>query len=416
MIGLGVNAVIGQGIFLLPGLAAALLGPASIVALLVASLLAFMIALCFAEVDSRFKTTGGAYAYARGAFGPFVGFEVGWMLCVVCVVSWAALATGFTLVVGYFFPQVTEGWLQPAVAISLMTVMVLINLRGAKVGGVVSTVCSAAKLVPLLVFVVAGLYAFDPQKFAPFAPHGYDKLAEGVLLLLYALVGFESSVVPAGEMENPQKAVPLSLISVMTLVVVIYAGVFVACISLHPSLAGAKSPVSDAAATAFGTGGANLIAIGIIISVLGINAAQVLTGPRKLFAMAERGDLPEFLALVDEESGVPRNAILVSFAISVVLVLSGTFKSLAVLGVLARFAQYITTCAALIVYRWRDTQEGVVQGFRVPGGPAIAVATIGLIIWLIIQTPLEKLGWGLLALLLGIPFYFLSRDKEEAAE
>lgn len=414
VIGLGVNAVIGQGIFLLPGLAAALLGPASLAALIVASILAFMIALCFAEVGSRFKTTGGAYAYSREAFGPFVGFEVGWMLCVVCVVSWAALANGFTLVLGFFFPQVTEAPLQQIVALTIMTLMVLVNLKGAKVGGALSTFCSVAKLVPLVIIVGAGIYAFDSSKFVPFAPLGYLNFPEAVLLMLYPLVGFESSVVPAGEMENPNKAVPIALISVMALVFFVYIGVLVACLSIHPELAGAKNPVAESAGHLFGSWGASFIAAGIVISVLGINAAQALVGPRKVYAMAERGDLPQKFAEVDKNSGVPRNAILVTWVVSAVLTVSGQFVALAKLGVLARFVQYIATCLALFVFRARDKKyPDVPKGFRVPGGPVVAVLTLVLIGWLIVETPQEQLLQGLLAMVVGIPFYFMRKPKEE---
>jgi len=410
VVGLGVNAVVGQGIFLLPGLAVALLGPASLVALFVAALLAFLIALCFAEVGSRFKTTGGAYAYAREAFGPFVGFEVGWMLCVVCVVSWAALANGFTLVLGYFFPEVMSGFLQKFVALTLMTLMVMVNLRGAKTGGLLSTFCSIAKLIPLIVFVVAGVSTFSVAKLQPFAPQGYGNLAEGVLLLLYAFVGFESSVVPAGEMEDPKKAVPLSLISVMALVCVLYGGVFLACLLLHPSLAGSEAPVAEAAEALFGSTGASLIAGGIVISVLGINAAQALVGPRKIFAMAERGDLPDFLARVDQRTGVPKNAILATFGVAAVLALTGSFKELAVLGVLARFVQYIATSLAL--FKFRALDKGTPQGFRVPGGPVISAVTLLLIIWLMANVEPIKLAYGLLAMLVAVPLYFL-RDQSE---
>lgn len=411
VIGLGVNAVIGTGIFLQPGEAAALMGPATIVALMVASLLAFMIALCFAEVGSRFKATGGAYLYAREAFGPFVGYLVGWMLCVVCVVSWAALSNAFTVVLAHFFPEVGEGWLQPVVAVTLMTLMVIVNVKSTKVAGTFSTICSMAKLVPILVFIAVGLYSFNPAKFTPLAPHGWGNMAETVLILLYMLVGFESSVVPAGEMENPKRAVPISLISVMALVVFIYLGVLIACFSLHPSLAGSKTPVTEAATAFFGTTGASLIAAGVVLSVLGINAAQALTGPRKLFAMAERGDLPEFLSHVDPVTGVPRNAIIVAFLISVGLTLSGTFEELAKLGVLARFVQYLATCGALFVYRRRDRTKGVTKGFRVPGGEAVALLTIILILWLISQTPWDELWKGLLALFLALPMYAVTRDK-----
>ena len=328
------------------------------------------------------------------------------MLCVVCVISWAALANGFTLVLGFFYPQVTEGSLQQIVVVGLMTTMALINVRGAKLGGMISTVCSVAKLIPLIAFVLAGVYAFDSAKFVPFAPQGYGNLADGVLLLLYALVGFESSVVPAGEMENPKKAVPLSLISVMSLVCIIYTGVFIACISLHPELAGSKAPVAEAAVEIFGEFGSKFIALGIVISVLGINAAQALVGPRKVYAMAERGDLPSYFAKVDPKTGVPARAIWVTYAVAVALALSGSFAELAKLGVLARFVQYIATCGAVFVFRARD-KGGEPQGFRVPGGPIIAAVTIGLILWLMFNTPTEKLLWGLVAMALSLPFYVL---------
>jgi len=409
VVGLGVNTVVGQGIFLLPGLAFALLGPASLLALLLACVLCFLLALCFAEVASRFESTGGAYRYAKEAFGPLVGFEVGWMLCIVCVISWAALANGFTLVLAYFIPAVAEGPLQSWVAVGLMTLMALINLQGAKMGSRLSTVLSVAKLVPLLIFVAVGLLAFEPSRFTPVAPEGYENLAEGVLLLLYALVGFETSVVPAGEMEHPKRAIPQALISVMALVSFLYMGVFVACISLHPDLGGSASPVSEASVFGLGTTGANFIAAGIVLSVLGINAAQALVGPRNIYAMAERGDLPEFLAELHPRTGVPQKAILATLVCAIVVSLSGTFAELAKLGVLARFVQYVATCLALVVLRKRN--PGV--GFAVPGGPLIALVCIGLIVWLISATDPSKLLWGVATMLLGIPFYLFSRRPEK---
>lgn len=409
VVGLGVNTVVGQGIFLLPGLAFALLGPSSLVALLIAGLLAFLIALVYSEVGSGFQSTGGAYRYAKEAFGPLAGFEVGWMLCVVCVASWAALANGFTLVLAYFWPAAGQGVLQSVIAVSLMILMATINLQGAKMGSRLSTILSVVKLVPLLVFIAAGLWAFDASKFSPLLPPLDGRLAEGVLLLLYAFVGFETAVVPAGEMKDPKRAIPLALISVLSLVCLVYVGVFAACISLHPELSGAESPVSDAAAVALGGLGGNFIAAGIVLSVLGINAAQALVGPRNIYAMAERGDLPKALAQVDSKTGVPRNAIVATLVVSALVSLSGSFAQLAVLGVLARFVQYISTCLALIVLRQRDVE----RGFVLPGGPFIALVTIALIVCLMVNTAPETLLAGLVAMVLGLPFYYLSRKQAE---
>jgi amino acid transporter len=413
VIGLGVNAVIGQGIFLLPGLAAAIVGPAAILALLLAAALAFLIALCFAEVGGRFEATGGAYVYAREAFGPFVGFEVGWMLCCVGIISWAALANGFTVVLARFIPAVGEGWLQPVVAIGLMTALMAVNMFGAKMGASVSTFFSVAKLLPMLAFIAVGLMFIDGELYAPFTPKGLGGLGEATLLLLYAFVGFESAVVPAGEMKDPQKAVPIALVTVMSVVCVVYAAIFMVTVGTLPEVAGHGNPVAAASERFMGPVGGVLIAAGIVVSVFGINSGAALVSPRKIYALAERGDLPGALARVDEKSGAPRAAIFVTFIIAAGLSLTGSFKDLALLGVVARFVQYIPTCLAVLVLRER---RGPAAGFKVPLGPVIPLAAVGLCIWLIANTAGDKILGGLIALALGIPFYLLARRRQRASQ
>lgn len=411
---LGVNAVIGQGIFLLPGLAAAILGPASLVSLLFAAAIALLIALCFAEVGSRFRATGGAYVYARETFGPFVGFEVGWMLCCVGIISWAALANGFTVVLARFVPAVGEGWLQPVTAIGLMALLGALNLRGAKMGATVSTFFSIAKLVPVVLFVAIGLFHVERGLYEPFAPKGYGALAEGTLLMLYAFVGFESSVVPAGEMQNPQKAVPRALMTVMAVVCAAYLLVFVVTIGTFPDVAGHGNPVAAASEQFLGPIGGLLIAGGIVVSVFGINAGAALVSPRKVYALAESGDLPRVVARIDPKTGTPRVAIVVTFVAAAALSLTGSVKDLAILGVLARFVQYIPTCLAVIVLRRRDEGDAR-RGFRVPLGPVIPLLAVALCGWLIVNTETDKLVAGSIALGAGVPFYFLAQRRKRRA-
>jgi len=413
---LGVNAVIGQGIFLLPCLAAAILGPASLVALILAAVVAFLIALCFAEVGTRFSSTGGAYVYARETFGSFVGFEVGWMLCWVGIISWAALANGFTVVLARFVPAVGEGWLQPVVAIGLMAVLGAVNLFGAKMGAALSTFFSIAKLLPVAVFITLGCFQMQGALFHPFAPLGYEGLAEGTVLLLYAFVGFESSVVPAGEMKNPQRAVPIALMSVMALVCVVYVLVFVVTIGTLPDVATQGNPVAAASERFMGPTGGILIALGIVVSVFGINTGAALVSPRKIYALAERGDLPTALSRVHPATGTPRVAIFVTFLAAAALSLTGTVRDLAILGVVARFVQYIPTCIAVIVLRYRHRDDPDKKGFRVPLGPVIPVLAVILCLWLIVNTEPEKLLWGGCALVLGLPFYWLARRRQRRGE
>ena len=414
VVSLGINGVIGQGIFLLPGKAAGMMGPAAGVALLLGGVLCFLIALCFAEVSARFDTTGGAYVYAREAFGDFVGFEVGWMTCCVGIISWAALSNGFTLVLSHFIPAVAEGWVQSVVALGVITVLTAVNWMGANWGAAVVKFFTVAKMVPLTLFIVVGVFFIDVGNFEPFAPQGTAPIAETTMLLLYAYAGFETLVVPAGEMENPQKNVPRALFIVMAIVTVVYMGIFGVAVGTFGGIAGHANPVAAASAAFMGPVGGTLIAVGICLSVFGTNSGSALVNPRRFFALSERGDLPPFLSRTDPGSGAPRNAIALTWLLACALSLSGTFVELAVLGVLARFAQYIPTCIALLVFRRRDASPG--PGFRVPGGAFIPVLTVILCVALLANTDPTRLIKGGIALLVGIPLYFLSRRAGWSAQ
>ena len=407
VVSLGINGVIGQGIFLLPGKAAGMMGPAAGLALLLGGVLCFLIALCFAEVSARFDTTGGAYVYAREAFGDFVGFEVGWMTCCVGIISWAALSNGFTLVLAHFIPAVAEGWLQSVVAISVITLLTAVNWMGADRGAAVVKFFTVAKMVPLTLFIVVGVFFIDTGNFTPFAPHGQAPLAETTMLLLYAYAGFETLVVPAGEMANPQKNVPRALFIVMAVVTLVYMGIFGVAVGTFSGIAGHANPVAAASSAFMGPMGGTVIAVGICLSVFGTNSGSALVNPRRFFALSERGDLPPVLSRADPDTGAPRPAIALTWLLACALSLSGTFVELAVLGVVARFAQYIPTCLAVLVFRRRDTQEHA--GFRVPGGPVIPVLTVILCVALLVNSDPSRLLKGGLALLVGVPLYFLSR-------
>ncbi len=417
VVALGINGVIGQGIFLLPGFAAALMGPASLTALGLAGLLSCLIALCFAEVGSHFDKTGGAYVYAREAFGEFVGFEVGWLTCCVAVIAWAALANGFTEVLAHFVPAVAEPTTQKVVAVSLMTVLMGVNLFGARIGASVSTFFSVAKLIPLILFIGVGAFHLQGALFEPFAPQGYGSLADATLVLLYAYVGFETLVVPAGEMKDPQKNVPIALMTVMAVVTVVYMAVLTVSIGTLPELAGHQNPVAAASGNVLGAVGGTIVAAGICVSVFGTNAGSALVSPRRFYALAERGDLPKIFARIDPDSGSPRPAIVLTWALAVVLALTGSFKELAVLGVVARFLQYIPTCLAAIVFRHRYRNQPR-HGFTLPFGPVIPLATIALCVWLLVESYAsnpERLHWGGLAVLIGVPLYALSRWNRRRA-
>ena len=407
---LGINAVIGSGIFLLPGKAAGVMGPSAILALLLAGAFSLLVALCFAEVGGRFSGTGGAYLYATEAFGPFAGFQVGWISWVVRVISWAALANGVAVATAAVWRGLDAGdqGTLGLVAAALLVGLGVANYLGARIGAAVINTLTVVKLLPIVLFLGVGLFVADYSRFVPFAPDGYAGLGEATLLVLWAFAGFENVAVVAGETKDPHRAVPQALMLVMGSVLVLYLAVFAVAQGTHPSLPGADAPVVDAAATFLGPLGAGFIGVGIAVSVFGTTAGTALIVPRFLYAMAERSQLPAVFAQVHHRFRTPVAGIALSTVLSVALAVSGSFKTLVVISVVARFAQFVPTCLAVLVLRARDRRVGRrPEGFRIPGGAVVPIVAIALCLALMVQAPARELGFGLLAMLSGLPVYLL---------
>lgn len=411
MTALGINGVIGSGIFLLPGVAVGMMGPASILSFAFAGFLCFMIALCFAEAGSRFSGTGGPYVYAREAFGGFMGFQVGWMTWWVRVISWAALANAFSMALADIVPGIGGFVAQKAVVTGVIVLLAAVNVRGVKTGAGLTNLFTVAKLVPLAVFLFAGAFFVKSARFAPFAPHGFGDFGETTMVILWAFVGFEVLTVPAGEMKRPRRAVPRALVFVMSLVTVIYLGVHAVAIGTYDELAGSANPVAESARAFLGSFGGGLIGVGIVLSIFGTNAGSALIAPRCIFALAEKGQLPAALARIHPRYKTPWIAILLTALVSLALALSGSFAQLAVISVVARFVQYIPTCLAVLVFRRRDRLSGAAATgrFRAPLGPALPLLSVVLCLWLLTQTEPSKLAAGAGAFVLGVPFYFYFR-------
>lgn len=413
VVALGINGVVGTGIFLQSGKIADLMGPASILTLLFAGLLSFVIALCFAEVGSHFRGTGGAYLYALRIHGETPGFFVGWMVLVVTTSSWAALVNGLAdLVSDSYWPAIASGAPRVVAILGFMAILTAINLRGAKMGARVSNLFTAAKLIPIVVFIGWGLFYVDFENFTPFAPKGFGgNFFSATLIILYAFVGFEALVVPAGEMSKPRRAVPIALITVLGIVCVVYIGMMVVAIGTLPDIANHKNLVVVSAESFMGSGGAAFIGVGIIISMIGVNAAQVLIGPRRVFALSEQGHMPKVFSKVSD-NGVPYVALIVLFFVCGGIAIVGDFKTLALVSVVGRFAQYISTCLAVLVMRYRSNNKGEPEKFSLPFGWLVPALALGLCGWLLVNAALKDdkpFIVGGIALAAGIPVYLFIR-------
>jgi amino acid transporter len=409
IVALSLNDVIGSGVYLLPAAAAALLGPFSVGAVLLAGLAVLLIVLCFAEASSHFDQPGGAYLYARRAFGPFVGFEVGWMTWLARVASVASLSVGFAQALSFLLPGAAEGAGLVAAAAIPMMALTAINMIGVRSGVNAAVLLVAGKLVPLVVFVGAGIFAVSLVRVESQHATEAGGIGGAALLLLFAYAGFENSPAPAGEFKNPRRDVPRALVTQIAIVTAFYVSVQWVTLGTVPDLAASATPLADGARVFLGGWGGWLLTLGAAVSILGTNSNSILAGPRYLYALACDGFGPRYLTSIHPRFRTPAAAILTQTAITLPLALSGTFVGLATLSVVARLIAYISTTVAVPILR---RQADGSDGFTLPGGSVIPAAAAILSIALLASASWRQLAAAALALACGAVFFVLRRREE----
>ena len=213
-VGLGINGIIGTGIFLLPAKVFAAAGGLSWLAWFAIGFVCLLVGLCFCEASGRTDKNGGPYLYARDAFGRWVGVAVGWMALAANLFAYGAVARGFGRNLSYLIPPLSRPGPQIALAVAVIAGLAALNYRGIKPGALVGDFFSGAKLIPILLFVGAGLFFVDWHRLGIPPPPGettFSALKVGGLAALFACTGFEYVPVPAGETDNPRRNVPLAL-------------------------------------------------------------------------------------------------------------------------------------------------------------------------------------------------------------
>ncbi len=406
---IGVNQVIGGAVFAMPAALAAMSGRWSPLLIAAIGFASLMIAATFAEVSSRFDATGGSYLFTRTAFGRFAGFEVGWMLWFTRVTSWASVINVLVASLGFYWPRVTAGAARTLLLTSIIAVLTVINLLGIRQSALALNSLTIGKLLPLAIFIVAGIPALDISQLRPDAPISFAQFSASALLLIFAFGGYEIVPVVSGEAENPKRDVPFALITTMVMVTVLLTIAQLVCQSVLPDLAASKTPLADAAARLMGAAGGALITFGALMSTTGNNMGGALSGSRNLYALAEQGDLPVFFGRVHPRFRTPVNAILVTSAVALILSVSGTFVTLAAASAISRLVIYVATCASALRLR-SPAFAGVVAPamFTVPFGPIIPSLAIVIAAGILAGATVKQLAAGALALAAGAVLYLIA--------
>ncbi len=408
---IGINQVIGSAIFILPSQVVAQIGNWSPFAFLAIGSASLLVALCFAEVGSRFERTGGPYLYTRAAFGRFVGFEVGWMQWVTRVTSQASVVNAIALALGFYWPAITNGVVRGTVITVITLGVGVINYRGIRPSAFVLNLFTIAKLVPLAMFILVGVWFMDPGRFTIPGPVSLSQVSTAALLLIFAFGGYDVIGVPAGEAADPRRHLPFAFVTTLVAVTAIMTLAQIVAIGTLPGLVASKTPLADASLLFIGAAGALIISAGSVASMMGNNLGAVLTGSRMLFALAENGALPRFFGTIHPRYRTPSNAVVFSTLVALGLSLSGSFVILAVASAVARLVIYTGACAATLRLR-HPRFHGVVAPatFVAPGGPLVPLAAIGVSLLILAGATREQLLGGLAGLAVG-GLLFLVNDR-----
>jgi amino acid transporter len=349
LVAMCINSVVGGGIFLLPSDSFKLLGPFSLWAPLLFAVPVFILVLCFAEAASHFSQPGGAYLYARTAFGDFVGFETGWMNWLARVTSLAGLSNGFVLSLARFWPSLGTGIGRTSIIVLTILILALIHIIGVRYGAASIYILTWGKLLPLVGFIVVALIAWrhNPIPVSLALPGKGTHWNEAALFMLFAYAGFENMGVPAGEFKNPKRDLPRALLAGTLAIAAIYVLTQLGAMSALPDLSKTSTPIADAAAALVGSLGAVIITIGALLSMAGTNSGTMLEGSRMLYALSLGRNRMSAFSRVDPRFHTPTLAIVVHAVVALILALAGSFAQLAMLSAVARLTTYLFTCAGL---------------------------------------------------------------------
>ncbi len=284
----------------------------------------------------------------------------------------------------------------------------MINLIGVRSGVAAAVGLLIAKLVPLLLFVGAGVFFVSRDVFASQAA-GNGDWGRAALLLLFAYAGFENTPAAAGEFRNPRRDVPFALLTQIAAITLLYIGVQFVALGTLPEVASSKTPLADAATSFLGSGAGVLLTAGAALSILGTNSNSVLNGPRYLLALSRDGFGPRMLGRVHPRFQTPANAIAFQAAVALPLALTDSFVALAELSVVVRLVTYLGTTAAVPVLRRKlPAAEGK---FRIPGGLLVPGLASLLAIGLAVNARASNLIAAAIAIAVGAVFFLMRRTE-----
>jgi APA family basic amino acid/polyamine antiporter len=446
---LGVGAVVGTGIFVLTGQAAAAhAGPAIVLSMVMAGLVSALAALCYSEFAASVPIAGSAYTYAYATLGEFVAWIIGWDLILEYALGAATVAVGWsgnlvTLLrqLGYQFPAALSAapgtvvplpgggeavavFNLPAVIITALVTMLLV--AGIKESATVNNVVVVVKVAVVLMVIGAGAVFFEAGHFTPFVPentgvfgeYGLSGVFRGAAVIFFAYIGFDAVSTSAQEAKDPQRDMPVGIIGSLAVCTILYVLVSAAMISLVPYEAMRNEPaplvvaVEAAERSAAGTGWAGpmaalriLVTLGALAGLTSVMVVMMMAQPRIFLAMAKDGLLPRWAATIHPRFRTPH---LTTMLTGVIVGVASGFSGIAALGNLVNIGTllaFVIVAIGIIFLRRREPDAP--RPFKVPLVPWIPLLSAACSLVLMASLPWESWERLLIWMAVGIAFYFV---------
>jgi amino acid transporter len=403
------NAVIGAGIFALPGKVAVSAGLFSPWLFLIVGVLFLSVVLTFAELASYYDRTGGPVLYATDAFGPLVGFSTGWLIYLARMTAFAANAN----VMAAYLGSLDDVFATEPARIAIITVVTVgltwANLRGVKDGVRTMGVFTILKVVPLVLLVLLGLQHVSGATLIPGGNFHVEDLGGTTLLLIYAYVGFETLGVTAGETSRPRQTLPRALVGTVIGAGILYFFIVLVFISIISPENYSDATLVDVGRALAGPVGALVITLAAVFSIGGNLAGSMLAAPRLIFSLAENRLLPQWFAHINKKHSTPDRSIMVMGAMALVLGLSSSFVDLAIGSSVVRLLGYIICIGSLPIIRRNASDAAREKAWRLPGGYTVPIIALAICVWLVAQSHGEDWIKVSILLLIGVALYLVEK-------
>lgn len=421
LIMMGIGAVIGTGIFILPGtVAATTAGPGIILSFVLATIVCSLCAMCYAEFSSALPIAGSAYSFGNVIFGELTGWVIGWglileyMLSVATVSSgWSAYLQSFLRSFGIVIPKAISANYNPSkgtyvdvIAILIVVFISWILTNNVKSSTKLNDIMVLVKIAIIIIFVVAGIFFVKPGNWNPFLPFGVHGIFKGASLVFFAYLGFDVIASSAGEVKKPERTMPIGIIGTLLICTVLYILVSIVLTGIVPYTdLNVSDPVTYALQVIHLDKLSVLISLGALAGMFTMMINMIYSSSRLIYSIGRDGLLPQKLSKINKKNNVPKRSIIF---VTIIIAFMGGLVSLDKLASLVNIGTLIAftfmSIGIIPLRKRKDINNS--NGFKVPFYPILPIVSALACIYLLTQLSLETWLTAIIWFIIGLVIYF----------